>query len=97
MTKTALPATTGEAQQPSRSPAHTPAGGGQTEQLEAGLRHHSLISNEETRKRYVQLLAHAREEYDETVKHEVQVAVSSDGEATDRLCSKYIDKPSDRK
>jgi thioredoxin-related protein len=30
-------ATTGEAQQPSRSPAHTPAGGGQTEQLEAGL------------------------------------------------------------
>ena len=59
--------------------------------LERGLRHHSLISNEETRKQYVQLLNHAREEYDEVVKHEVQVAVSADHEATDRLCGKYID------
>jgi serine protein kinase len=59
--------------------------------LESGLRHHSLISNEETRKRFVQLLTHAREEYDEIVKHEVQLAVSADGEAIDRLCAKYID------
>jgi len=59
--------------------------------LEVGLRHHSLISNEDTRKRYVQLLSHAREEYEEVVKHEVQVAVSADREATDRLCAKYID------
>jgi len=59
--------------------------------LERGLRHHSLISNEETRKSYVQLLNHAREEYEEVVKHEVQVAVSADTDATARLCSKYID------
>ena len=59
--------------------------------LEEGLRHHSLISNEEVRKRYVQLLSHAREEYEEIVKHEVQVAVAADGEACDRLCAKYID------
>ena len=59
--------------------------------LEQGLRHHSLISNEETRKRYVQLLSYAREEYEERVKREVQIAVSADREATDRLCAKYID------
>ena len=59
--------------------------------LEQGLRHHSLISNEDTRKRYVQLLSYAREEYEERVKREVQIAVSADREATDRLCAKYID------
>ena len=59
--------------------------------LKQGLRHHSLISNEETRKRYVQLLSYAREEYEERVKREVQIAVSADREATDRLCAKYID------
>ena len=59
--------------------------------LEEGLRHHSLISNEETRKRYVQLLAYAREEYEEIIKREVQVAVSADAQAIDRLCSKYVD------
>ncbi len=61
------------------------------EHLERGLRHHSLISNEETRKRYMQLLTYAREQYEEIVKHEVQVAVSADRDATDRLCGKYID------
>jgi serine protein kinase len=59
--------------------------------LGQGLEHHSLITNEETKKRYAQLLAHAREEYEEIVKHEVQVAVAADREAVDRLCSKYID------
>ena len=59
--------------------------------LEHGLRHHSLVSNEETRKRYVQLIATAREEYEETVKREVQMAIVADKEAIDRLCSKYID------
>ncbi|MCZ6598912.1 MAG: serine protein kinase [Planctomycetota bacterium] len=61
------------------------------ESLETGLRHHSLISNEEVRKRFVQLLSQTREEYEEIVKHEVQVAVAADREATDRLCAKYID------
>ena len=59
--------------------------------LELGLRHHSLITNEEVRKRYGQLISHARDEYEETIKHEVQVAVAADREAVDRLCAKYID------
>jgi serine protein kinase len=59
--------------------------------LENGLRHHSLITNEDVRKRYGQLIAHAREEYEEIIKHEVQVAVAADREAVDRLCAKYID------
>ena len=61
------------------------------EVLEDGLRHHSLISNEETRKRYTQLISTAREEYEEIIKREVQLAISADSEALDRLCSKYID------
>ncbi|MFN0242892.1 MAG: PrkA family serine protein kinase [Planctomycetota bacterium] len=61
------------------------------EALEAGLRHHSMVSNEETRKRYMQLIATAREEYEEVVKREVQMAIVSDHEALDRLCGKYID------
>jgi serine protein kinase len=32
-----------------------------------------------------------REEYEEIIKHEVQVAIASDREAIDRLCSKYLD------
>ena len=59
--------------------------------LENGLKHHSLITNEELRKRYRQLISHAREEYEEVIKHEVQVAVAADREAVDRLCAKYID------
>ncbi|MDP6539007.1 MAG: serine protein kinase [Planctomycetota bacterium] len=59
--------------------------------LEQGLRHHSLLSNEETRKRYTQLFSIAREQYEEIIKREVQLAIASDREAVDRLCSKYID------
>ena len=61
------------------------------EAIEEGLEHHSLITNEDVRKRYAQLLSHAREEYEEMIKHEVQVAVAADREAVDRLCGKYID------
>jgi serine protein kinase len=61
------------------------------ESLASGLQHHSLICNEELRKHYQQLMSFAREEYEEIVKHEVQVAVAADGEAVDRLCGKYID------
>jgi serine protein kinase len=59
--------------------------------LESGLRHHSLISSEETRARYRQLIHVAREAYEEIIKREVQVAIAADQEAIDRLCSKYID------
>jgi serine protein kinase len=61
------------------------------ESLADGLEHHSLISNEEVRKRFTNLMEHAREEYEETIKHEIQVAVAADSDAVDRLCAKYVD------
>jgi len=60
-------------------------------ELEQGLQHHSLITNEEQRKRYKELLAVVREEYEEIVKNEVQRAISADEEAIAKLCQNYID------
>ena len=60
-------------------------------ELETGLQHHSLITNEEQRKRYKELLAVVREEYEEIVKNEVQRAISADEEAIAKLCQNYID------
>ncbi|HTF91228.1 MAG TPA: serine protein kinase [Planctomycetota bacterium] len=61
------------------------------DEIEAGLRHHSLISNEETRRRYVQLVSVAREAYEQMLADEVQAVIASDSEELDRLCSKYVD------
>ena len=60
-------------------------------EIEKGLRHHSMVSNEEVRKRYMQLVSTAREEYEDVIKREVQRAITSDREAVDRLCGKYLD------
>lgn len=60
-------------------------------ELESGLQHHSLISNEEERKRYRELLAVVKEEYEESVKNEVRRAISADEEAISKLCQNYID------
>lgn len=60
-------------------------------ELEAGLKHHSLITSEEQRTRYRELLAVVREEYDEIVKTEVQRAITADEAAISRLCANYID------
>jgi serine protein kinase len=60
-------------------------------ELDSGLQHHSLITNEEQRKRYKELLAVVREEYEEIVKNEVQRAISADEEAIAKLCQNYID------
>ena len=60
-------------------------------ELEDGLDHHSLITSEDTRKRYRDLLAVVKEEYAEIVKNEVQRAISADEEQISRLCSNYID------
>ncbi|HKZ71289.1 MAG TPA: hypothetical protein VJ020_14475, partial [Anaerolineales bacterium] len=60
-------------------------------ELENGLRHHSLITSEEQRKRYRELLAVVRTEYDEIVKNEVQRAITADEAAIKRLCANYID------
>ena len=60
-------------------------------ELESGLRHHSLITSEEDRERYRVLLGEVRHEYEDIVKNEVQRAISADEEAIGRLCSNYID------
>jgi len=60
-------------------------------ELESGLRHHSLITNEEQRKRYTELLQSVKEEYEKLAKNDVMRAVASDEEAITRLCAKYID------
>ncbi len=60
-------------------------------ELESGLKHHSLITSEEQRKRYTELLQIVREEYGKMAKNDVMRAVVADEEAMTRLCAKYID------
>ncbi|MFQ5637175.1 MAG: PrkA family serine protein kinase [bacterium] len=60
-------------------------------ELDEGLRHHSLITNEEQRKHFRELLADIKEEYEDIVKTEVQRAIAADEEALKRLCGNYID------
>ncbi|MEM8835229.1 MAG: serine protein kinase [Planctomycetota bacterium] len=60
-------------------------------ELESGLSHHSLITDDDTRTRYKELLAGVMGEYEDTIKGEVQRAISADEEAIKRLCSNYID------
>lgn len=60
-------------------------------ELEDGLRHHSLIKDEDQFRHYKELLSLVREEYEDVVKNEVQRAIAADEEALARLCSNYID------
>jgi len=60
-------------------------------ELESGLNHHSLISDEELKKRYRELFGVVREEYEDVLKSEVQRAISADEDAVKRLCSNYVE------
>jgi len=60
-------------------------------ELEAGLKHHGLITNDDERTRYHQLLNEVKREYEDIVKNEVQRAISADEDAISRLCANYID------
>jgi serine protein kinase len=60
-------------------------------ELEGGLKHHSLINNDEIRKHYKHLLSVVKEEYEDIVKNEVQRAIAADEDALTRLCGNYID------
>jgi len=60
-------------------------------ELEKGLRHHSLISNEEERKRFGEAIGMVKREYEEIVKNEVQRAISADEDAIEKLAANYID------
>jgi serine protein kinase len=60
-------------------------------ELESGLKHHSLIADEELKADYRELLGIVLQEYEEIIKAEVQRAISADESAMARLCSNYID------
>jgi serine protein kinase len=60
-------------------------------ELEAGLRHHSLVTSEDQRNHYRELLSVVRSEYDDIVKNEVQRAITADEAAIKRLAANYID------
>jgi serine protein kinase len=59
--------------------------------LESGLKHHSLISNEELRRKYKEMLSVVKGEYEELIKDEVRRAISADEDAIARLCANYVD------
>ena len=60
-------------------------------ELESGLKHHSLLNSEDLRKRYREMLTLVKEEYEDVVKNEVQRAISADEESIKRLCANYVD------
>ncbi|MEJ2366849.1 MAG: serine protein kinase [Acidobacteriota bacterium] len=60
-------------------------------ELESGLAHHSLLSSEEMRQRYKELLSVVKDEYEETIKNEVRRAISADESAISSLFSNYVD------
>lgn len=60
-------------------------------ELESGLKHHGLVNNVEQMDHYKEMLAVARQEYEDTVKNDVQKAISVDESAIQTLCANYID------
>ena len=60
-------------------------------ELESGLKHHGLITNDELRAKYRDLLGVVKDEYENIVKNEVQRAIAADEDALKRLCGNYID------
>jgi len=60
-------------------------------ELESGMSHHSLISDEDVKKQFRELLAVVKEEYEDIIKAEVQRAISADEDAIKRLCTNYIE------
>src|SRR3712207_4646683 len=66
-------------------------------ELEGGLSHRSLITDEELKKEYKELLAVVRDEYEEQLKAEVQKAISADEDAIKRLAANYIENRSEER
>ena len=60
-------------------------------ELESGLDHHSLLTDEDERERYRELLNVVKEEYTDIVKNEVQKAIAADEGALARMCGNYIE------
>jgi len=60
-------------------------------ELEKGLRGHSLITDDDQRKRFGELIGVVKQEYEQIVKNEVQRAISADEDAIAKLAANYID------
>ena len=60
-------------------------------ELDKGLRHHSLIVDEDEKKHYRECIAMVKAEYEDIVKNEVQRAISADEDAIQKLAANYID------
>lgn len=60
-------------------------------ELESGLKHHSLLNSDELKSRYRDLIDVVKEEYENIVKNEVQRAIAADDDALKRLFGNYID------
>ena len=60
-------------------------------ELESGLKNHSLLSNDDLKADYRELIGIVRQEYEELIKGEVQRAISADESFLQRLCANYID------
>ena len=60
-------------------------------ELDGGLKHHALLSSDEKRREYKELLSAVKQEYEDIVKNEVQRAISADEDAISKLCGNYID------
>lgn len=60
-------------------------------ELESGLKHHSLVKSPDQLDHYREMLAITRQEYEDLVKNDVQKAISLDESAIQTLCSNYVD------
>ena len=60
-------------------------------ELESGLKHHSLVNSSDQLDHFRESLAICRQEYEDTVKNDVQKAISVDETAIQTLCANYID------
>ncbi|MCO4754661.1 MAG: serine protein kinase, partial [Bacteriovoracaceae bacterium] len=60
-------------------------------ELESGLKHHTLVSSPDQLEHFKEMLAVARQEYEDIVKNDVQKAISVDETAIQTLCANYID------
>ncbi|MBI4245453.1 MAG: serine protein kinase [Planctomycetes bacterium] len=60
-------------------------------ELESGLDHHSLVTSDEQKRSFKELLAEVKVEYENIVKNEVQRAICADEEAITRLFTNYVE------
>jgi len=60
-------------------------------EIDSGLKHHALVNSPEQLEHYREMLAVARQEYEDIVKNDVQKAISVDETAIQTLCANYID------